>query len=182
MRASDVKTIEKTRKTKKKPKRPAERRPKPSRKPKKNKKNKDPGEISFDRGLAGCHSVPSLWFFWFFLVFSMVLASSQLGPLVFFGFSGFLNGFASNSPTWFGWCAESFSHRFPDVYMFPHVKGLGTFIFICFGCCDRLSVSEESYKTVVGETRVRPYMYIYIYTTHQKYQRGLTYVLQSQIA
>ena len=97
----------------------------------------------------------SLFFFLFFFVFSMVLASSQLGPLFFFGFSGFLNGFASNSPTWFGWCAESFSHRFPDVYMFPHVKGLGTFIFICFGCCDCLIVFEESYKTVVGETRVQ---------------------------
>ena len=32
-------------------------------------------------------------FFVFFLVFSMVLASSQLASLVFFGFSGFLDGF-----------------------------------------------------------------------------------------
>jgi len=107
IRASDVTDVRNHRenkKNRKKTKRPAERRPKPSRKQKKKqKKPKILGRPASTGAWPAAILSQVFVFFLFFFVFSMVLASSQLGPLVFFGFSGFLNGFAFNSPTWFGW-------------------------------------------------------------------------------
>ena len=41
------------------------------------------------------HNCSDLWFFWLFLVFSMVLLCFWEGPFGFFGFSGFPKGFAT---------------------------------------------------------------------------------------
>ena len=72
---------------------------KPKKKPKKTRIWANYGDV---RGMFTLIVCPDPWFFWFFLVFSMVLASSQLASLVFFGFSGFLDGFdirSSNTST-----------------------------------------------------------------------------------
>ena len=68
-------------------------------KTKKNKKNQRSwgNQLRLGPGLAWPQSKlvsPGSLFFLFFFVFSMVLTTSQLASLVFFGFFGFLDGFA----------------------------------------------------------------------------------------